>query len=43
MVNPHLSATSREKLIDMTFYVGFAARPLGGIISGHFGDKVSMD
>ena len=37
---PDLDAVTKERLIDTTF-VGFAARPIGGIISGHFGDKVS--
>jgi len=41
-VPPQMDSASRERLIDAIFFVGFAARPVGGVISGHFGDRVSM-
>src|SRR5919199_1461085 len=32
--------TSMGKIAFATFAVGFAARPLGGIVFGHYGDRV---
>ncbi|MFC7344819.1 MFS transporter [Saccharopolyspora griseoalba] len=37
---PDFSATAGTLAAFATFSVGFLARPLGGVIMGHFGDKV---
>ena len=37
---PDYSETAGTLLAFSTYAVGFAARPLGGIVFGHFGDKI---
>ena len=37
---PEFSSTAGTLAAFSTYAVGFAARPLGGIVFGHFGDKV---
>jgi MFS family permease len=37
---PEFSETAGTLAAFATFAVGFAARPLGGIVFGHFGDRV---
>jgi MFS family permease len=37
---PHFEALTGTLLAFTTYAVGFVARPLGGIIFGHFGDRV---
>lgn len=36
---PHSSALTGTLLSFSTFWAGFVARPLGGLLAGHFGDK----
>jgi len=36
---PEFSETAGVLLAFSTYSVGFAARPLGGIVFGHFGDR----
>ncbi|MET7287380.1 MFS transporter [Streptomyces sp. NPDC005573] len=36
---PHSSALMGTLLSFSTFWAGFVARPLGGLVAGHFGDK----
>ncbi len=36
---PHSSALMATLLSFSTFWAGFVARPLGGLIAGHYGDK----
>ncbi|MBZ6259796.1 MHS family MFS transporter [Streptomyces olivaceus] len=36
---PHASALTGTLLSFSTFWAGFVARPLGGLVAGHFGDK----
>jgi MFS transporter, MHS family, shikimate and dehydroshikimate transport protein len=38
--SPHFSPLAAQLSAFATFWVGFAARPFGGVIFGHFGDKV---
>src|SRR5437879_6679711 len=37
---PTLSPTAGTLAAFATFWVGFGARPLGGIVFGHFGDRI---
>ncbi|MET0533643.1 MAG: MFS transporter, partial [Steroidobacter sp.] len=37
---PQVSSTAGTMAVFATFTVGFLARPLGGIVFGHFGDRV---
>ncbi|WP_413797128.1 MFS transporter [Streptomyces iranensis] len=37
---PHFSSTAGTLASFATYSVGFLARPLGGVIMGHFGDRV---
>ena len=37
---PKVEPSSGTRLALATYGVGFAARPLGGIIFGHFGDRI---
>lgn len=37
---PHFSSLTGTLLAFATYAVGFVARPLGGVIFGHFGDRV---
>jgi MFS family permease len=37
---PHASPLMGTLLAFSTFWAGFIARPIGGLIFGHFGDKV---
>ncbi|CAL9332134.1 MFS transporter [Streptomyces sp. enrichment culture] len=36
---PHSSALTGTLLSFSTFWAGFLARPIGGLVAGHFGDK----
>ncbi|HWO64748.1 MAG TPA: MFS transporter [Umezawaea sp.] len=36
---PHSSALTGTLLAFSTFWAGFVARPIGGVLAGHFGDK----
>jgi MFS family permease len=36
---PHSSALTGTLLAFSTFWAGFVARPVGGVLAGHFGDK----
>ncbi|WP_112469197.1 MFS transporter [Streptomyces triticisoli] len=36
---PHSSALMGTLLAFSTFWAGFVARPIGGVLAGHFGDK----
>src|SRR5579864_7350088 len=38
--SPKLSPLAAQLSAFATFWVGFAARPIGGIVFGHFGDRV---
>jgi MFS transporter, MHS family, shikimate and dehydroshikimate transport protein len=38
--SPKFSPLAAQLSAFATFWVGFAARPIGGIIFGHFGDKI---
>jgi len=37
---PQVSSTAGTMAVFATFTVGFLARPLGGVVFGHFGDRV---
>src|SRR5579864_3521860 len=37
--SPKLSPLAAQLSAFATFWVGFAARPVGGIVFGHFGDR----
>lgn len=37
---PQVSSTAGTMAVFMTFTVGFLARPLGGVVFGHFGDRI---
>src|SRR3954447_24736508 len=36
---PHASALTGTLLAFSTFWAGFVARPIGGVLAGHFGDR----
>src|SRR5437588_13057533 len=36
---PHATALTGTLLAFSTFWAGFVARPIGGILAGHLGDK----
>jgi MFS transporter, MHS family, shikimate and dehydroshikimate transport protein len=38
--SPKLSPLTAQLLAFATFWIGFAARPVGGIVFGHFGDRL---
>src|SRR5438128_10665663 len=38
--SPKLSPLAAQLSAFATFWVGFAARPVGGIVFGHFGDRL---
>lgn len=38
--SPKLSPLAAQLAAFATFWVGFAARPVGGIVFGHFGDRI---
>ncbi|MGH2510425.1 MAG: MFS transporter, partial [Ktedonobacteraceae bacterium] len=38
--SPKLSPLAAQLAAFATFWVGFAARPIGGIVFGHFGDRI---
>jgi MFS transporter, MHS family, shikimate and dehydroshikimate transport protein len=38
--SPHFSPLAAQLSAFATFWVGFAARPVGGVIFGHFGDRI---
>src|SRR5260370_24405482 len=38
--SPKLSPLAAQLSAFATFWVGFAARPVGGIVFGHFGDRI---
>jgi MFS family permease len=37
---PKLSPVAQQLSAFATFWVGFAARPVGGVVFGHFGDRI---
>src|SRR6202165_145160 len=38
--SPTLSPLAAQLSAFATFWVGFAARPVGGVVFGHFGDRI---
>src|SRR5437764_14361096 len=38
--SPKLSPLAAQLSAFATFWVGFAARPVGGVVFGHFGDRI---
>jgi MFS family permease len=40
---PHVSPLAGTLASFATFAVGFIARPLGGVVMGHFGDRIGAN